>query len=64
MRGLEMRERAFIIGVCIIGIAGVGYGMVRENNTVFLLGLACVIAGYLMIRRRLKQHITIKPSNE
>lgn len=62
--GLEMREGVFIIGVCVIGLAGIGYGMVKESNPVFLLGLACVIAGYLMIRRRLKQHIAAKHSKE
>ena len=41
--------------LCILGIVGIGYGMERPNHIVFILGLLCVIAGYLMIRRHLKK---------
>lgn len=49
-----MSEKAFIVCLCVIGIAGVAYGMIKENHPVFLLGLAAVIAGYLLIRKNLK----------
>jgi len=39
-----------------IGILAVSYGMLAENNMVFIAGLLCGISGYLLIRRRLKQN--------
>jgi len=32
--------------------------MLAKNNLVFIIGLACIIGGYLLIRRSLKQHIS------
>ena len=40
-----------------IGILGVSYGMLAKNNLIFIIGLLCVIGGYLLVRRKLKQHI-------
>jgi NAD/NADP transhydrogenase beta subunit len=42
--------------LCAIGIVAVSYGMLAENNMVFIAGLLCGISGYLLIRRRLKQN--------
>lgn len=42
--------------LCAIGILSVSYGMFTKNNLAFILGLLFVIAGYLLTRRRLKQH--------
>ena len=52
-----MREKAFIVCVCVFGILAVSYGMIKENNGVFILGLLFVIGGYLLIRRKLKEAI-------
>jgi len=60
-----MIEKAFILVVCLFGILGVGYGMMNKNHTVFIAGLVFVIAGYLMIRKKLKEYIREKyPSSE
>jgi len=39
-----------------MGIAAVSYGMLAENNMVFITGLVCGVPGYLLIRRKLKQN--------
>lgn len=44
-----------IILICVIGIVGVGYGMANDNNLIFIIGLVFVIAGYLLIRRKIKE---------
>ena len=44
--------------VCVIGLTAVFYGMVRDNNLVFIIGLMFVAGGYLMIRKRLKASIS------
>jgi hypothetical protein len=46
--------------LCAIGISAVAYGMIKKNNPVFLIGIAFVIAGYLMIRKKLKESLRKK----
>jgi len=43
--------------LCAAGIGATCYGMIQRNNPVFMLGLILVIAGYLIIRKRLKASI-------
>ena len=52
-----MREKVFIVCLCVFGVLAVSYGMIKENNAVFILGLLFVIGGYLLIRRKLKESI-------
>ena len=52
-----MREKAFIVCLCVFCVLAVSYGMIKENNAVFILGLLFVIGGYLLIRRKLKESI-------
>ena len=47
-------EKSIIVLLCVIGVTCVVYGMGKENNTVFIVGLIFVIAAYLSIRRKLK----------
>ena len=47
-------EKALLACVCIVGIIAVAYGMSKENDLIFILGLLFIIAGYLLIRRKLK----------
>jgi hypothetical protein len=54
------KEKIIISILCIIGISAVAYGMIEKNNPVFIIGLLIVIAGYLMIRRKLKESIQKK----
>jgi hypothetical protein len=37
--------------VWIIGAIAVCYGMLRHNHPVFIVGIICIIAGYVMIRK-------------
>lgn len=50
-------EKSIIVFLCSIGISCVVYGMGKENNTVFIVGLLLVIAGYLLIRRKMKESV-------
>jgi len=43
--------------VCVIGVVAAAYGMLKDNNLIFIIGLLFVIAGYLLIRRKMKQSI-------
>ena len=52
-----MKEKGLIILVCVIGLTAVCYGMARDNNTVFIIGLGFVVGGYIMIRKKLKASI-------
>jgi len=51
------KNKAFVIIICIVGIVAVSYGMVKDNDVVFIIGIILVIGGYLLIRRRIKEHI-------
>ena len=55
-----MTEKTLILVVCLLGILGVCYGMVNKDHPIFIAGLVFVVAGYLMIRRKLKAHIREK----
>ncbi|MGD8229459.1 MAG: LPXTG cell wall anchor domain-containing protein [Desulfobacteraceae bacterium] len=52
-----MREKAFTVCVCVFGVLAVSYGMIEENNAIFIIGLLFIIGGYLLIRRKLKESI-------
>ena len=56
-----MREKTLTVFLCVIGILAVSYGMIKDNNVIFIIGLLFVIGGYLLIRRRLKASIREKP---
>jgi hypothetical protein len=55
-----LKEKILISILCIIGVSAVAYGMIDKNNHVFIIGILFVIAGYLMIRRKLKESIQKK----
>ena len=54
---IKLREKAIIICLCVFGVLAISYGMIKENNAVFILGLLFVIGGYLLVRRKLKESI-------
>jgi hypothetical protein len=54
---MVMKEKALIVCLCVFGLLAVSYGMFRENDMVFIIGLLFVIGGYLLIRRKLKESI-------
>ena len=47
-------EKIVIALACFLGVAGISYGMIRENHVIFLAGIGFVAGGYLLIRRKLK----------
>lgn len=55
-----MKEKAFIIILCIVGPVAVSYGMIMDNDVIFIIGIIFVIAGYIMIRRRIKKSVQEK----
>ena len=55
-----MKEKAFIIILCIVGLVAVSYGMIKDNDVIFIIGIIFVIAGYLIIRTRIKKIIREK----
>ena len=56
-----LKEKLPIMLMCMIGIVGVAYGMANDNNLIFIIGLVLVIAGYLLIRRKIKESIRNNP---
>ncbi|MDB4443748.1 hypothetical protein N9174_00220 [bacterium] len=57
-----MREKILTAIICLIGILAILYGMVNKNNVIFVIGVLFVVAGYLLIRRKLKESIREKRS--
>jgi arginine exporter protein ArgO len=55
-----VKEKAFIIILCVVGLVAVSYGMTMDNDVIFIIGIIFVIAGYLMIRTRIKKSIREK----
>ena len=45
-----------ILILWIPGAAAIAYGMMKDNDQVFLLGIAAVSIGYLIFRKRLAKH--------
>jgi hypothetical protein len=50
-----LQQKIITTSLCVIGISAVVYGMTKKNNPIFLIGITFVIAGYLMIRKKLKK---------
>jgi arginine exporter protein ArgO len=55
-----MKEKILIIILCVIGLAAVFYGMFMDNDVAFIMGIIFVIAGYAMIRKKIKKSILEK----
>lgn len=56
-----VNRKYLIAPICMIGIVMVAYGMMKDNSLIFIIGLLFVIAGYLLIRRRMKESIRNNP---
>jgi hypothetical protein len=48
--------KALVIIVFGVGILTTLYGMMKENNDVFLIGLVFIIVGYALVRPKLKRY--------
>lgn len=55
------QSKTLIILVCMVGILAVSYGMVKDDDVVFIIGIILIIGGYLLIRRRIKTYISNNP---
>lgn len=40
--------------LCVSGVFAVAYGMASKSDAIFIIGLILIIAGYLVIRKKLK----------
>ena len=49
-----VKEKVLLILACAAGLSAVFYGMAKDNDVVFIIGLLFVIGAYLVIRKRLK----------
>ena len=58
------KEKSLVGLVSLLGICAVVYGMAKENDAIFVIGLLLVIAGYILIRRRLKASAREKNGTE
>lgn len=52
-----LHNRTLISLICVIGIVAVPYGMLSDNDLIFIIGILFVIGGYLLIRRRIKEYV-------
>jgi uncharacterized Zn finger protein len=55
--GDSLKEKALVVSICIIGVVAVSYGVAKDADVIFVIGIVFVIGGYLLIRRRIKKHI-------
>ena len=51
-----LHNNTLISLICVIGILAVSYGMLNDNDLVFIIGLVSVIVAYLLIRKRIKKY--------
>jgi hypothetical protein len=51
------QQKIITASLFVIGISAVTYGMIKKDNPIFLVGIVFVIAGYLLIRKKLKESI-------
>ncbi len=56
-----VNRKYLIAPICMIGIVAVAYGMVKDNNLIFIIGLLFVIGVYLLIRSKTKESIRNNP---
>ncbi|MBW2063858.1 MAG: hypothetical protein JRJ03_02875 [Deltaproteobacteria bacterium] len=49
-----MSKKTFAVFATAFGVLTVAYGMIRDNDLLFVIGLIIVIAAYLVIRKEMK----------
>ena len=52
-----LHKRTLISVICLIGTAAALYGMLSNNDLIFIVGLVFVIGGYLLLRTRIKDYV-------
>jgi uncharacterized membrane protein len=56
-----LNRKTLIALICTIGILAVSYGIRKDNNVIFVIGMLFAIGGYVLIRRRIRKSIRNKP---
>ena len=56
----KLMERGLTVFLCLVGVLCVSYGMMNPNNVIFIIGIMCIIGGYILIRKNLKASIEEK----
>lgn len=51
-----MKGKTLIIIIFAVGILTTLYGMLKDNNDIFIIGLVVVIVGYALVRTKLKRY--------
>ena len=54
-------SKILVVLICVIGVVGISYGMLKNNNLIFIMGLVFVSGGYLLIRKKIKDSIRNNP---
>lgn len=54
------RGKGLVLTLWASGAVCTGYGMIRQNDPIFVVGIVLLIAGYYVIRKELKASITRK----
>ena len=57
LRILLTKKKVISLILGLMGILMTAYGMSRENNPCFIIGLALIVGGYMLIRREIKKDI-------
>ena len=53
-----MNEKIIVVCLLIAGVAAIAYGILMENNYVFIAGIIMVVAGYCLIRKDIKRSLS------
>ena len=59
-----MPDKIIILFLLIAGLGVIAYGMIEKNNYVFIIGIVMFIAGYCLIRKKLKRTTNNKSKSE
>jgi hypothetical protein len=55
-----VKDKKWVVALAVPAVVCVIYGMIREDNPVFLVGLALGIAAFLLYRRRYREFVREK----
>ena len=55
-----LKNKNLVVIIGIIDVVAVSYGMLTDNNLIFIIGLVLVCGCYLLMRRRIKESIRNK----
>lgn len=52
---MRMKQKILVLLLSFAGILGIFYGMSKDDNSIFVLGVILFVAAYLLIRMKLKE---------